>query len=433
MNVYMRAYAFHSAITLILWGFSKDNILSFIFSNPLSSITQICALLGAGGYFLSAVLSSRLPFLETIAPLDQLYKAHRTIGSIAMAGILFHVSTLILKLLPLPTAITLYLLPGTNFSYNAGILTFHLLVIMLFTTIYLRLPYHVWKIIHKITSIGIIFATLHILLIPSDVSTFLPLRMWLLSTATIGILAWIYREFLFQYFAKSFHYEVIDTQNISDITLLTLKAKGEPMPLQNPGSFAFFSFLTSDGHITQEEHPFTILEFNQNIIKVAIKALGDYTNNITETKKGTLVKIIGPHGDFGKNILQRKEQTQVWIAGGIGITPFYSILSYLKEANLHIPNLRLYYSTSAEDILFHPQILALSKELSFSYVYVCSSKQGRMKPVHIIQNDKELKNNFYCLCGPKPMIIAYSEYLLSQGISKSNILTEEFDFKTLDK
>lgn len=419
------------AITLVLWILSKADPVLFVSIDTLKAITQICALIGAVGYFFTYILSSKLPFLENLTSLDQLYKTHRLVGTLAGAGILLHVSSLIARLLPLPSAFTLYLIPSTNLSYNVGILAFYLLLVLLITTLYANLPYHIWKLIHKLASFGILFAFLHLLIIPSDISTNLPLRIWMISIATLGMIAWIYKEFLEQFIRNSYEYRVTNIAKADDITVITMQAVKDSIPAM-PGSFAFFTFYADNKVVSKESHPFTILDTNKRELAIAVKNLGDYTGLTSYIPVGSKVVVTGPHGEFGKRILQTKEQ-QVWIGAGIGITPFYSVVSYLQKNGLSHYAVNLFYFTSTPDKIFHPTLLASVKETGIKYTYACTSISGRQLPSNLLSDDTvSNKKVTYFLCGPVGMISSYSEYLLSKGVSQKRIITEAFEFKSLD-
>lgn len=68
-------------------------------------------------------------------------------------------------------------------------------------------------------------------------------------------------------------------------------------------------------------------------MRFAIKALGDHTHSLKkELKIGQDVIVEGPWGYLDFNI---QSERQVWVAGGIGITPFISQLEYLKTQATH--------------------------------------------------------------------------------------------------
>lgn len=91
-----------------------------------------------------------------------------------------------------------------------------------------------------------------------------------------------------------------------------------------PGQFAFVTFHSDEG-----AHPFTIASawIGDGRVDFLIKELGDYTRTLpTRLKIGDMVTVEGPYGCFD---FQGDRSRQIWIGGGIGITPFVSRLKSL--------------------------------------------------------------------------------------------------------
>lgn len=90
------------------------------------------------------------------------------------------------------------------------------------------------------------------------------------------------------------------------------------------GQFAFVSFDRHEG-----AHPFTIASAwtGDGHLTFLIKALGDYTGALSRTLvENAQVTVEGPYGRFD---FETGRKRQVWVAGGIGITPFLARLEAL--------------------------------------------------------------------------------------------------------
>ena len=69
---------------------------------------------------------------------------------------------------------------------------------------------------------------------------------------------------------------------------------------------------------------------SESRLGLSIKAAGDYTSELHDTlKTGTPAKLAGPYGEFDYH---RGGRDQIWIAGGIGVTPFLSWIHALDGA-----------------------------------------------------------------------------------------------------
>src|SRR5690606_38547725 len=74
----------------------------------------------------------------------------------------------------------------------------------------------------------------------------------------------------------------------------------------------------------REPHPFTIASGKDGRVHFVVRALGDYTGKlVAQTVPGMHAEIYGPYGRFER----RPAAREVWIAGGVGITPFISWLT----------------------------------------------------------------------------------------------------------
>ena len=97
---------------------------------------------------------------------------------------------------------------------------------------------------------------------------------------------------------------------------------GRPMAFL-PGQFVFVDFH-QDG-ISAETHPFSIASTpGQTTLEVVVRSLGDYTSRLMGLKPGAMARVEGPFGRFTYH--RHRNRDQIWIAGGIGITPFMSMV-----------------------------------------------------------------------------------------------------------
>lgn len=61
-------------------------------------------------------------------------------------------------------------------------------------------------------------------------------------------------------------------------------------------------------------------------LRLSIKRLGDWTEDVSENELGKSARIWGPYGQFSRILLKQAHRPAVLIGGGIGITPFLSIV-----------------------------------------------------------------------------------------------------------
>ncbi|MFA5529736.1 MAG: ferric reductase-like transmembrane domain-containing protein [Thiohalomonadaceae bacterium] len=112
------------------------------------------------------------------------------------------------------------------------------------------------------------------------------------------------------------------------------------------GQFAFVTLHENEG-----AHPFTIASADRGDRQVTfeIKGLGDYTRGLAQRlATGQAVQVEGPYGRFDMTRSNRNAR-QIWIAGGIGITPFLAWLDALRAHPERAVDAELHYCIRNRD------------------------------------------------------------------------------------
>lgn len=145
---------------------------------------------------------------------------------------------------------------------------------------------------------------------------------------------------------------------------------------------------------------------------------------------GTEVEIEGPSGTF---ILDEKTETEnnIFLAGGIGITPFRAFIKYNLDKGLKIP-MNLIYSNSDNNFVFKKDIEKWDKENNFIEVnFFNTSVSGYLDKLNIEKIFAIWHLTFdipttWWLVGPPPFVSALEDVLESLKIPASNVITEKF-------
>jgi ferredoxin-NADP reductase len=140
-----------------------------------------------------------------------------------------------------------------------------------------------------------------------------------------------------------------------------------------------------------------------------------------------------PVGEFvmGKN---EKHRRHVFIAAGIGITPYRSILRYAVDMNEPVNGLLLYFNRSSADIIFRQQLEDIVRQMStFSLVNVLSGpepgwkgEQGKLDEALFRKWVTDLDQSLFWISGPPAMVVAYKELLLQMGVEEEAIRIDKF-------
>ncbi|EAU0649701.1 iron reductase [Salmonella enterica] len=193
--------------------------------------------------------------------------------------------------------------------------------------------------------------------------------------------------------------------------------------LHTPGQFSFLTFQHD-----AEAHPFTIASYYQDKkhLRFAIKALGDHTHSLKkELKIGQDVIVEGPWGYLDFNI---QSERQVWVAGGIGITPFISQLEYLKYSGHPLCPIDLWYCVGQHDDLQYPVNLDLLCTAAGVTLHRIDAGM-KLEAKHIMMESDNSQNVHVWFCGPAGFAKSLLSGLQKYGISEKAFHYDRFNMR----
>jgi len=369
------------------------------------------------------VLSSKIKWIEQGIGLDVLFGVHRKIGIIALILIIAHPILFFIS-----EKLQGYQTPMSVLKV-LGVITLLLLLIIAGAALLsgvLPVRYETWKGIHQIGYAVFVLAFIHSFFIGSNLQRW-PMRIaWIiLAMIFIGILAYKLRQRSLMrrnpFTVAGVVQETYDTWSVH--------LEGEHPPY-NPGQFMIIQLLR-DGK-TSEPHPFTLSSSpTGDRLSISVKAVGDFTSTIGQTKTTDMAYIDMPYGVF--SFLNFNAEDLVLIAGGIGITPFMSMLRYIHDKKLKKNVILLWGSKTEQDIAFRKELEKMEFEMSsFKVVHVLSRQEdwpGERGAIDAEKLKKYVDNfpsNQFFICGPPPMMRAVERTLRELGAPKNRIHYERF-------
>lgn len=296
----------------------------------------------------------------------------------------------------------------------------------------LKLKHEVLVTIHNITVIGVCVLLVHILL-SSSVKENIPLEITLISYFVIALSLYFYHKVLKRNIAKSKEYTISDIVKECD-KVITLKFKPKNHKIFNykPGQFLYIKLYNKE--IPKDEHPFTISSSPDEVdsISITVKQLGDFTNALVKAKVGDKAYIDGSFGSF-THLNLPKDNKLCFIAGGIGITPFLSMLRYLNIKEQHRQVTLLWGVRDSSELICSEELASIASNMkNLTVIPVLSSDKnynGEQGFIDGARVKRLLNNDFECdffLCGPPIMMEKVVSDLKSFNISSSKIHFERF-------
>ncbi|MBD1379396.1 FAD-dependent oxidoreductase [Metabacillus arenae] len=177
--------------------------------------------------------------------------------------------------------------------------------------------------------------------------------------------------------------------------------------------------------IKNSTRPFTLASApKENVVKITIGISddpSDFKKAMLELKQGMKVRMSGPVGSF----YLKDNSPSILIAGGIGITPFRSILKQIKEeGNGNEKSIHLLYMESKKSYIYKDELDEMANNISISVTYLDSRDDLHQE---IDKLSTLYKNNGkYFVAGPKSMVDSISIYLKNHNIPKRNIKKDVF-------
>ncbi len=216
-------------------------------------------------------------------------------------------------------------------------------------------------------------------------------------------------------------------QIASNVVELRLRANERKLAYRT-GQFIYLTaFDKSLGSGYREEHPYTLSSSpTEPDLRVAVKGLGDASHALQAVEPGSSVRVEGPYGAlFEQN---RAVEPEVWIAGGIGISPFLSRARYMRETGSIADVVLIYCVQDEARAIFSDELAEIERgldgfEVQMHYFY----REGPLNARFLKARCADIERRAAYACGPAPLLALARECLLDLGVPPRKIRTEEFE------
>lgn len=394
-------------------------------TNAGTTFSLIAASMAFVAMAIAQFMATRPPFVERLfGGLDRIYHFHRRIGMAVLVLILVHY---FIK----PDFQGLSVTSGLNIlAANAGEWAFYGFVFLLVLSLVkiipktrFEIPYQYWRLTHRFIGILFLFIAFHQMFIKRPYAGTALLATYLNIFAAVGIASYLYTQLL--PWLRTRKYSVFDVERHDGATIISARPAGRKLRAV-PGQFGF---LRVDRPGLREPHPFTIAGVEEDgTVRFAIKPLGDYTRALREAVAvGDTLKLEGGYGRFNH---RRGGARQIWLAGGIGVTPFLAMASRLKGDEKQDIHMVYCVRDKAEAIGLETFEAQAEKLDNFSFMLHDSTVDGRLDAQKLVSGapiDPGEADLWFC--GPPALRLAIEKGLKELGKAPKRVEFERFEFR----
>ena len=400
------------------------------------TVGRSAAMMALALLLLQFVLSGRLRWLDGAFGLDVLYRVHAIFGATAVMLLSAHP-----LLLAWPKSFSTSLAGEPWWHYweiLLGAATLSLAWVVVVTAawrVFLRLPYHVWRKIHYLTFAIVAAALVHAFALGEDFEDF-GLGMVLgIAAAAVYAGGFVWARIVRPIRLKRRSMEIRSVTRVSHNTVNVEMVPPEGRLFTYlPGQFAFVRFDSKA--VSGEEHPFTLSSSPTagGAVCMTIKDCGDWSGTVGQLSAGERARLHGPFGRFSYLLHAPTDRPIVLIAGGVGITPFLSMLRYMADAQDGRRVVLIWSNRTEKDILFRDEIESLEARLPALTVHHVLTRQedspgekGRIDRGMLARLlAEEDRRGHVFLCGPPAMTQAVAAAVAKLGYSRCRIHSERF-------
>ena len=429
-------YAFFAANIAIMTGFWwQGSGVEMLRSGSglLRGIGRVTGLYAAFAMIVDFALIARVPVVEqTLGRIWQL-KLHKWFGNAAFYLVFAHIIFLVIGYaLPFHFSFVHEFLDFT-FNYpdvlQAVVATVLLVAVVVLSVSFVirRVKYETWYFVHLLSYLVILLGFAHQLSTGVDFvgrPVFVAYWYALYIALIVIVVGFRFVRPLWISFRHDLRVDRVESETPHTYSIY-LRGRNLDRLKYKGGQFAIWRFM--DSKRWWQGHPFSYSSLpGQSRLRLTYKKSGDFTNHLDQVKPGTRVLMDGAYGIFtAERAIKPK---LLLIAGGIGVTPFISLLPDAIGLNKDI--VMLYAVRTSQDLAFRRELEASGIKLTF----IVSNQPdyegetgviGIHKLKHLVPDasDREV-----FLCGPPAMMKTVETALVSVGVPTKLIHTEDFTF-----
>lgn len=391
-------------------------------------------MVGFGMLAAQCLTTARFPWVAPRVGADAELIFHRRAGILAFLVVMAHPAVLVVT----DPAYLSYFDPRVNFLravfLSAAVVGLVLLVALPLWRLSFGLGYEWWRLTHGAITVGVLLvAVAHAVQVGHYTNRFWKQVFWA-GLGGAGMLLVAHTRVVKPLLVSRRPYRVAGVRpGRGSVYSLVLEPDGHDGLRFRAGQYAWVT--VGDTPFALQQHPFTVAssDARPDRIEFAVKELGDFTGAVKDIRPGTRAFLEGPYGAF--TLDPDPAVGGFFVAGGVGVTPFLSMLLTARDRGDRRPFVLVYANDTWDGVAFREELDDLRAALNLKVVhvlrdpsdgwegetgYVTAEVLGRHLPPWAV-------NRFhYYLCGPGPLMDAAEKALAGRGVPPWKRASERF-------
>ncbi len=200
------------------------------------------------------------------------------------------------------------------------------------------------------------------------------------------------------------------------------------------GQFVMVHLLDENGN-TVRKSPFSIASSpseSQASIDLGVRIHGPVSTSLFSSKPGDVFGIQGPYGHFTPS---GSADRIVFLAAGIGITPFRAMIRQILSSGSQQKVVLMQSARSADRLAYQKEFMGLmSRHKNFTYIPILTQEKpdawqgvfGRLDEKLLENSVQDFENAEFMLCGPASFMEDVGKMLQKKGISPKQLHLERY-------
>jgi len=399
------------------------------------SMVQYSGILAIGAMSVAMVLALRPRWPERwCGGLDKMYRLHKWLGILALAGSVVH--WLWVKgpkwavgwgwlerpvrgpRAPAANAVEQVFSTLRGAAEEVGEWAFYAAVLLIVLALVQRFPYRLFYKTHRLLAVVYLALVFHAIVLVKAGYWFTPLGVTMALLMAAGSHAAVITLLRRIGAARRVRGRIASLEYYPGVHSLEIAIDvPQGWPGHKPGQFAFATSDRAEG-----AHPYTIASHwndAERRITFISKELGDHTSRLRDRLAvGQAVTIEGPYGCFD---FDDDRPRQIWIGGGIGITPFIAAMKRLaRERALHPnespPAIDLFHTTADYDAAAIAKLTADAAAAGIRLHLLIDARDGLLNGERIRAAVPGWREASLWFCGPPGFGAALRKDFAAQGL-----------------